>query len=120
MSLKILYLDDEMDICELFVDLFASETIDIQVFYEDQKAIDAAAIQKYDLAFLDYRLPGTTGIEVARKMDPKIPKVLITGDIHVKTDNEFFMIIKKPFEIKEVESLLHKFAAEKIALTKQI
>ncbi len=113
LPLQILFLDDEQDICDLFVDLFASENICITTFTESPVALAALGAQTYDLVFLDYRLKGPTGIEVAHQMDPQIPKILLSGDINLAPDKDILKIIKKPFNIEEVEGLISYFAASK-------
>ncbi len=43
-------------------------------------------------------MPGITGDLVAQKLDPKIPKFLVTGDLQVAAGYPFKKIIHKPFD----------------------
>ena len=106
MSLKIVYLDDEPDLCVIFRDIFSSEEVIIETYTESLKAIQGIKMDPPDLIFLDYRLPNITGDEVAMMLDKDIPKVLITGDINIKTDYSFLRIISKPFKIDEINELI--------------
>lgn len=105
MSLKIIYLDDEPDLCELFSDEFSSDGVLISTFFDVQKAIDAAKTTKPDLIFIDYRLPDTNGDKVAQAMPADIPKYLITGDYSVDTHYKFNGFFAKPWAPEAIRAL---------------
>jgi len=113
MQLKIIYLDDEPDLCEMFVDNFASPIVSIQTFTDPEAAITAINESKPDLVFLDYRLPETTGQEVATRLNPDMPKVLLTGDLSVDTRNSFIKVFHKPFDFGEMEAFIQSFLGRK-------
>ena len=108
MSLKVFYLDDEPGLCEIFFDLFSSEKIQITTFSEPETAIKAIKENPPDLLFIDYRLPNTTGDEVALKLNNQIPKFLITGDIFIKTKYNFEKIFSKPYDDTEIQGILDR------------
>ena len=108
-----LFLDDEPALCEIFADDFSSETIQVNTFTEPNLAIEHAREHPPDLIFLDYRLPQTTGDAVAQLMAPGIPKYLVTGDIHVKTNYVFTAVFTKPASPKEILALFSQFMAKK-------
>ena len=56
--------------------------------------------------FIDYRLPQTTGDDVAQKLDPSIPKVLITGDHHVQTTYQFIACLEKPTKDEDIFAII--------------
>lgn len=107
MPLKIIYLDDEPDLAELFADEFSSSEIEVSTFTEPEKAIAAVWSHPPDIIFLDYRLPGTTGDKVASAMPANIPKYLVTGDIAVKTDYPFLGVIPKPIKPEDISAILN-------------
>jgi DNA-binding NtrC family response regulator len=109
MQLKIFYIDDEEGICEIFVDYFSSDRVKVFYFMNPLEAIEDAKKNPPHLFFIDYRLPGITGDEVAKKLDPKIPKYLITGDISVKVENIFLKIFPKPFDDKEISEVIQSY-----------
>ncbi len=106
MSLKIIYLDDEPDLCECFSDEFASEKIEVTTFTDPKRAIAAALESPPDLIFLDFRLPGTTGNAVALAMPKEIPKYLITGESEVNTTYKFEFVFGKPLEIEAIQKVI--------------
>ena len=96
MQLRVLYLDDEPALCAIFFDEFSSEDIHVVTFTDPQKAIEAAIRNSHDIIFLDNRLPGINGDEVAKAMPPAVPKYLITGDSTVRTSYKFIEVLQ-PF-----------------------
>ncbi|MBP9682358.1 MAG: response regulator [Bacteriovorax sp.] len=107
--LNIVYLDDEPLLCEFFKDCLESEDIVIKTFISPDEAIKEVMTNTPDLVFLDFRLPNTTGDIVAQKMDAKIPKVLITGDLVVEPESTFIKIFKKPFNFSEMKEFIDHF-----------
>ena len=112
MSLKVYYLDDEVDLAETFLDLFETPNIRITTFSEVDAAIQHINADPPDLFFVDYRLPRTTGDEIAKLLDPNIPKILVTGDLARKTEYKFTAVFHKPFDTAGIESFLEE-ACEK-------
>lgn len=115
MQLKILYLDDEEALCELFFDEFSSPDIQVMTFTDPKKAMEEARTTAPDLMFLDYRLPGTTGDEIAQSMPPQIPKYLITGDNDVKTTYKFVAIFHKPMSTEDIRKTFQGMVDSKLA-----
>jgi DNA-binding response OmpR family regulator len=116
MQLKIVYLDDEPDLCEIFKDCFETESITIKTFIDPEQAVSEIKKIKPDLVLLDYRLPNTTGLQIAKRLDPEIIKVLITGDLSVQPDTAFYKIFKKPYKLNEMKDFLEFFQQQKTRL----
>jgi len=111
MPLKVYYLDDELDILEIFSDEFANEDVSVTTFSDPKAAIDAIKANPPDLLFLDYRLPNTTGDQIALLLDPNIPKVLISGDPTIKLEAKFEARFGKPFSVKEMKTFIDSHIA---------
>ncbi len=109
MALNIVYLDDELALCEIFKDSFESSSIIIKTFSDPLLAIADIKAHPPDLIFLDYRLPGTNGDVIALDLDANIPKVLITGDLSVNPSAKFLRIFKKPYRFQEMEEFINQF-----------
>lgn len=107
-SMIVFYLDDEPDLCENLSDILTSPEVTVETFQDVAALLNRCKITKPDLVFLDYRLPGVTGDDVAQKLDPAIPKVLITGDIQVKTMYPFFTILAKPTHSRDLFAVLEQ------------
>lgn len=106
MSFSVVYVDDEPDLTELFIDLFSSEYMDIKVFTDPLKAKIYLSSNRPDLVFLDFRLPGTTGDKLASELNLQMPVALVTGDMEVKTDFKFSKIFKKPYDINQMREYI--------------
>jgi DNA-binding response OmpR family regulator len=99
----------------MFVDNFASPVVSIQAFTDPEAAIKAINESKPDLVFLDYRLPETTSHDVATRLNPDIPKVLLTGDLTVNARNCFIKVFYKPFDFEEMEAFIQSCLGRKTA-----
>ncbi len=110
---KVYYLDDEPDLCEAFLDFFSSETISIQTFVDPHTAIAAIKKARPDLFFVDFRLPGMNGDQVAQAIDASIPKILVSGELDVKTQAHFVEKFSKPFDFDKLGEIIQQYAARK-------
>jgi CheY-like chemotaxis protein len=100
------YLDDEPELCEVFKDFFESDRVKVSTFLKAEVAIQQSFLRPPHLWFLDFRMPGINGDEVARRLQPEIPKCLITGDVKPTITYSFFRVFKKPYDYKEIEDVL--------------
>lgn len=116
MALNIVYLDDETELCTIFAEIFNSSDVNIITFSEHESAITHIQEHSTDLVFVDFRLNGTTGDQVALKLDPNIPKALVTGDLNVRTIYPFKRVFNKPFDINEVHDFIAHFNQIKVAV----
>jgi CheY-like chemotaxis protein len=119
MPLHIYYLDDEELLCENFVDYFASKDVVVTTFVDPKVALAAAKQSPPDMMFIDFRLPGTTGDEVAKALDPSLPKFLVTGDILVNTEYRFEKIFPKPYDEAAMAALIATYLAAKTNATRR-
>ncbi len=116
MQLKVYYIEDEESLCENFKDYFSSAEVIVTTFSDPQTAIAHIQAHPPDLLFIDYRLSGTTGDKVAKLLEPKLPKFLITGDICFKTEFKFDGVISKPYDESAVARVISShLSAKKIA-----
>lgn len=103
--MKIALVDDEIVLGELFKEIFTSDLIDVEFFSSPFEALKSK--EKFDIYFLDYRMPGMLGDELAHKL-PNVPKYLITGEIDVKSTFKFKKTFFKPYDVETIMSLLEK------------
>lgn len=113
MPLKVFYLDDEVELLEIFRDTFSSGDFSIKTFSDPMEFVESVNNNAPDLVLLDYRLSGCTGDEIASKIKSKIPKILITGELDAKPETEFEKIITKPYKASELETLMRSFQRSK-------
>lgn len=109
MKTTILYLDDEQDLAEIFEETFSSEDVHVVTFTEPESAVEFIQNNHVDIAFFDYLLIGTTGVEVARKYELKLPIVFITGQVDFVLDRPNFQILGKPFDPGEILNVIDQY-----------
>jgi DNA-binding NtrC family response regulator len=121
--LRILFADDERPLRELMRLELPRLGHDVTAFEDGRKAVSAIEAGNYDVALLDIRMPGFTGIEVLRHIkdvSPETEVILLTGHATVETAVEAlrhgaFDYLTKPCKMAELDSLLQRIA-EKRAL----
>ncbi len=113
---RILVIDDDEAIRKVF--LLALEETDFQVDTapSGQKGVEIAKEQKYDLIYLDLKMPGMNGVETLAKLraiDPDVPIYIITafyGEFleelnQAKREGLAFEIMKKPLTMEQLVTL---------------
>ena len=86
---RILIVDDEPHICELYRSDFEDEGYDVSVANSGEDALAEAEKNPPDLIILDIQMPGMDGIETLEKLigkDKGIPVILNTAYSHYKED----------------------------------
>jgi DNA-binding NtrC family response regulator len=106
MAFKIYYLDDEVDLVNLFKAFVVGEKIEVSTFTDASEAIACCQLTPPDLMFIDYRLTDTTGDRVAAVLDKNIKKILLTGELDMAEDPLFELIIKKPFSLSCLKKII--------------
>lgn len=81
-SKRILVVDDEENIRELYRDEFVEEGYEVRLASDGIEALAAVEAFRPDLITLDVKMPGIDGIEVLRRIrekDPRVPVLLLTA-----------------------------------------
>ena len=119
----ILVLDDEKDICWALENALGDEGYRITQVHRGEDAIREVKQRAFDVAIVDVKLPGMSGIEVSRligQLDPRLRIVMISG-YHYEEDQPiqegirqrmYRAFISKPFELDEVSALGRRVLAE--------
>ena len=115
MALSIVYLDDEIQLGEIFREFVESDAVRVHTFTEAHKAIDFCHQTPPEMAFIDFRLSDTTGIVVAKALDAEIFKVLVTGELVPPGSNSFDEVISKPFKLKEIQNVIARYEKDEAA-----
>lgn len=107
--MKILIADDEESIVSILKNFLSMKGYkDVDVFFNGTKAMDALKLGAYDVAFLDEKMPGASGTEIAgyiKKNALKTKAVIMTGRA-AAGDGEYLV---KPFHLKAVEEVIEKY-----------
>ena len=121
MSARALIADDEPHLAEHLRDRLAALWPELEVLPVAANGLDAlraADDEAPDVAFLDIRMPGLTGIELAKRIDPRTHVVFVTAYDQYAVeafDREAVDYILKPVDderlARAVERLKRKLAA---------
>jgi DNA-binding response OmpR family regulator len=78
-SMKVLVVEDDVDIQDLVISLLSRAGYDVIVRGTGEAGLAAALTQQPDLVILDWMMPGMTGVEVCRAMraDPRAANITV-------------------------------------------
>jgi excisionase family DNA binding protein len=115
---RILVVDDEQLIIGLFKETFEVGGYQLTTALSSLEALEIIKQKQFDLIFLDLLMPELDGgqlLKYIRETDKDVPVVIVTGypDSEVmKRAMEYgpFSVIKKPFKIDEILSVVRSFA----------
>lgn len=114
-SLKILILDDDVDVAEGLTDILELQGHDVTMVHDGASAIEAYQNNDYDIGFFDVKMPGMNGVESfleIKKMKPEVKVFMMTGYsveqlLEEALDNGALGVMRKPFEVDELIAKLN-------------
>lgn len=123
-KLKILIVDDEIDVGEFFKENLEGE-YEVKAALNGEEAIESVKKYPPDLVLLDIKMPKMNGIEVLKKIKSiknDLPVIMITGYGMMKTAREAMFLkaydyITKPFDLKFIKNLIKEVFKEKVKLS---
>lgn len=114
MKINVLYLDDESDICNVFLETFSTEDVVIETYTDTDSALEAARNKQFDVIFIDYRLPDNMGDIIAQKMPEQIPKYLLSGEVPLSVPKFIFSgVLEKPLNRQLISRVLQDIIIQK-------
>ncbi len=108
LSGKILIADDDPDFRRMLVRRAERMGVDISEVSDGTKAIEALRSSSFDVLILDLYMPGQTGLEVfeaARRLDPEIQALVLTGNATVETAVDALRSGAYDYLVKPLKSL---------------
>ena len=102
---RVVFVDDEEDLCELFLECYESPQYELEVFSDAFSAIESINQKKADLLVLDYRMKGINAFEFLAKLNEQTKYCIVSGelDLEVKdTQHKCFGVISKPANNEDV------------------
>jgi DNA-binding response OmpR family regulator len=111
---SLLIVDDEENVLQIFADLFSEREYEVKTAMTGEDAVALIQEGHYDLLLTDINLPGLDGLEVvaaAKKADPEIVVVVITGYASTATAIDAlrhgaYDYITKPFDLWGVDQVV--------------
>ncbi len=114
--MKILWIDDEIDLLKPFIYLLNQEGYEVMTATSGEDGIRIANQEVFDLIFLDEIMPGVDGLEVLKRIKLDNPQQLVV--MITKSEEESLMkqaysgwvddYITKPFSFNQILSVLNR------------
>ena len=118
---KILVVEDEFGLQEVFRDVLMMEGYDVRVAVDGDSGYDLYCQLEPDLVFTDVIMPRMTGIEMVKKirlLNPKIKVIYISGffgindlkrELNEELLNHGYRTLSKPFKISGMLDLVNEY-----------
>lgn len=105
----VVYLDDEINLLEIFTVFMEDLPVKVETYSDPEKFIATINSSKKNIicGFFDYRLRGTTGVEVISKIKNRFPSYIISGDISIGDVqlSDIKGVLSKPTDFEKVRSI---------------
>ena len=117
-TLRILVVDDNSLIL-MSLSRFLKKIALVKAASTAEEALEAIEEQHYDLCFLDFILPGMTGLDamkIINEQSPKTKVAFMTGTLldeamKEQVDNHAYTFIEKPFALSDIEGVVERVTA---------
>lgn len=115
--LRILVADDE-PLINWGISRFLKKSADVRSVTTAEEALEAIGVQHYDLCFLDFNLPGMTGVEAMKIINEQSPatKVAIMSGSFVdealkkQIEDQAYAYVEKPFDLSNIRGIVERAA----------
>lgn len=117
MALKMMVVDDEPAVLQVLKELIESAGFVVSAIADSSDAAARVNREKFDGVFLDARMPGMDGFELARRVrvsraNSRVPIVMLTGADDAETMRRGFaegvsFFLGKPVTLKKLHGLLN-------------
>lgn len=115
-SVRIMVVDDEPSVLESFKMILKIKDYDVTTFPDGPSALAKLEKDKYDVAFIDYKLPGMDGLEVLKKIkeiDPEVEVIIVTAYATESSHANAITLgaleyLRKPFLMEEIYELVER------------
>jgi DNA-binding response OmpR family regulator len=85
---RILVVDDDRSACAIVSRLLSTEGYQVQTAHDGATALDAIDSNDFELAILDYQMPGMNGVELCqrlRELKPDMATIFLTAFATINT-----------------------------------
>ena len=118
---KLLIVDDEAVVRDSLGKWFANEGYSVVSAESAHDALEKMAAQRFDLALVDIKMPGTDGVELQKRMreaDAEMIVIMMTGYASVETavaalKNGAYDYVAKPFDPDDITHTIHNALAHR-------
>ncbi|GEM_PF-1648480 len=114
-NIKVLVVDDEKVVRDFLMRILSLQSVTAKAVEDGLKAVEAVKQEKFDLAFIDIRMPNMDGITAygeLKKIDFGMQCIFMTGyaleeSLLDKTKQDGVICLKKPFQdIRQIREII--------------
>jgi CheY-like chemotaxis protein len=126
--MKLLWIDDEIDLLKPFIYLLQKEGYEVKTAPSGEDGVKLANKESFDLIFLDEIMPGVDGLEVLRKIKSENSQQLVV--MVTKSEEENLMTqayggwvddyITKPFSFNQLLSVLNRTLKRRVIIEEKM
>jgi len=126
--MKILWIDDEIDLLKPFIYLLQQEGYEVKTASSGEDGVKSASKEVFDLIFLDEIMPGVDGLEVLRRIKNENSQQLVV--MVTKSEEEDLMkkayggwvddYITKPFSFNQLLSVLNRTLKRRVIIEEKM
>ena len=109
---RVLIVEDETDIVKLIQDVFDHKRYAVRCASDAEAALELLRAERFDIAILDFFLPGIDGVDLHRRIaaiDPVLASrtIFISGLVQSKANLDYFLThgatyLAKPFKVDDL------------------
>jgi len=118
---KVLIVDDEVPVCDLLSSSLSDQQYRCTIAFNAEEAVAKLGLEQFDVALLDIRLPGISGMELLKRLRSEhtdVIAIMITAVRDVDTAVEAMKLgaadyIVKPFSLDRVDACLRMLLKKK-------
>jgi DNA-binding NtrC family response regulator len=122
-AVKIMIVDDEPGVRESFEMILKIKDYAVTTFPDGESAVGAIKPGMFDVAFIDFKLPGIDGIQVLKKIkeiDSEVEVVIVTAYASEQSHANAITLgaleyLRKPFLMEEIYELVERALRKKRA-----
>ena len=107
---KVLIVEDDLGLAQMIAELMTHEHHTVEAVHDGTEGLNRLLCCDYDVAILDWELPGTFGVDIVknyRQQGGNIPIIMLTGKSKIEEKETGFDVgaddyLTKPFNIREL------------------
>ncbi len=103
---KLLVVDDDCDLCEIILGMI-EHAYEVKTANNGNEANQLLQQEHFDLVISDYKMPGLTGANLAKK-HPNTKFLIITGMTHKPASIKHYEILSKPLSAQTLLNRISK------------
>lgn len=129
-SALILVVDDDLPTCETLIAVLAEKGYRIAWTNSGEGAIEKARERRFDVVFVDVRMPVMNGLEIYRalkRVSPSVKVIMMTGYreevqdlVEEALQNNAYACIYKPFSVEKLFKIVQEIISKKSKLEFQV